>query len=184
MDKVIWIFFAFSIIFISVIITGITLAMSTATIIDNRRDIALQKIDVVNYSVKNELDTILNLGQGIAMNPLVQQYFSEASSQEYGQLNELRSVMQLVIDGNPNINVIEIFKEEEDNRLFSKSKGDTYMAAQKIMHSYEDATETNYFQTRLLYSNDIIFNEQYTLTLYMPVYSTLRLNKKLGGAGH
>ena len=42
MDKVIWIFFAFSIIFISVIITGITLAMSTATIIDNRRDIALQ----------------------------------------------------------------------------------------------------------------------------------------------
>ena len=66
MDKVIWIFFAFSIIFISVIITGITLAMSTATIIDNRRDIALQKIDVVNYSVKNELDTILNLGQGIA----------------------------------------------------------------------------------------------------------------------
>ena len=180
MDKVIWIFFAFSIIFISVIITGITLAMSTATIIDNRRDIALQKIDVVNYSVKNELDTILNLGQGIAMNPLVQQYFSEASSQEYGQLNELRSVMQLVIDGNPNINVIEIFKEEEDNRLFSKSKGDTYMAAQKIMHSYEDATETNYFQTRLLYSNDIIFNEQYTLTLYMPVYSTLRLNKKLG----
>lgn len=180
MDKVIWIFFAFSIIFISVIITGITLAMSTATIIDNRRDIALQKIDVINYSVKNELDTILNLGQGIAMNPLVQQYFSEASSQEYGQLNELRSVMQLVIDGNPNINVIEIFKEEEDNRLFSKSKGDTYMAAQKIMHSYEDATETNYFQTRLLYSNDIIFNEQYTLTLYMPVYSTLRLNKKLG----
>lgn len=180
MDKVIWIFFAFSIIFISVIITGITLAMSTATIIDNRRDIALQKIDVVNYSVKNELDTILNLGQGIAMNPLVQQYFSEASSQEYGQLNELRSVMQLVIDGNPNINVIEIFKEEEDNRLFSKSKGDTYMAAQKIMHSYEGATETNYFQTRLLYSNDIIFNEQYTLTLYMPVYSTLRLNKKLG----
>ena len=96
MDKVIWIFFAFSIIFISVIITGITLAMSTATIIDNRRDIALQKIDVVNYSVKNELDTILNLGQGIAMNPLVQQYFSEASSQEYGQLNELRSVMQQI----------------------------------------------------------------------------------------
>lgn len=180
MDKAIWVFFAFSIIFISVIITGITLAMSTATIIDNRRDMALQKIDVVNYSVKNELDTILNLGQGIAMNPLVQQYFSTANLHEYRQTNELRSVMQLVIDGNPNINVIEIFQEDDDDRLFSKSKGDTYMAAQKIMQSYENATETNYFQTRLLYSNDIIFNGQYTLTLYMPVYSTLRLNKKLG----
>ncbi len=180
LDKKIWMFFVISIIVISATVTAVTLSMTTATVITNRRDLALQQIEVLNRSVKSKLDTILNLELGIAMNPLVQEYLGVDNVSRYGQVNDLRALLQLVIDGNPTIDSIVLFGKGDDTRLFYRSANSVYNMERRIMEKYPDAVETGHYHTRLLYAEDIVPHGFDTLTMYMPVYSTSRLNRQLG----
>lgn len=180
LDKKIKLFFTSFIILVAVMIASVTLAVTTSRNIKNAKEMAAQKIDIVGSSIVQEMNTLAAQGLGLAMNTIVQEYLVNTDTDKMTALtNEVRSVVQTVLDGQPNLNMIEIF-QEDGQKVFFRSYSGYYGARFIVREAYSEAIEGGKSQIKINYTNCFSSNGEYTLTMYIPIYSTTVLNKKIG----
>lgn len=180
LDKKIKLFFAVFIMLVAVIIASVTLAVTTSRNIKNAKEMAAQKIDIVVSSIVQEMNALAAQGLGLAMNAIVQEYLVNTNDDKMTALtNEVRSVVQTVLDGQPNLNMIEIF-QEDGQKVFFRSYSGYYDARFMVRKAYSEAIDGGKSQIKINYTNRFSSNGEYTLTMYIPIYSTTVLNKKIG----
>lgn len=179
LDRKIAVLYTVLILALSLTLTILLTRTAGKIILRDRKDLVCQNVIVAKEAVETELNTILNTGLGIVMSNVVQDYYvSGAAGAE--DMEKIRMLIQMAMDGNSKIELITLFDEYNKTNFYSKSSRARYKAEEEIQEHYEDAADTGYYHTRIYYSNTISTNRSNSLTIYFPVYSTERLNLKYG----
>ncbi len=179
LDKKIAVLYTVLILIVSVSLTISITHTAGNIILRDRKDLVQQNVNVAKESIETELNTILNTGLGIVVSNAVQNYYT-SSALSVSDMENIRMLIQMAMDGNSKIELVALFDDYNKSDFYSKSSTARYKAAEEIKEHYEDATETDYYNTRLYYSDTISTSRSKSLTIYFPVYSTDRLNKKYG----
>lgn len=179
LDKKIAVLYTVLILIVSVSLTISITHTAGNIILRDRKDLVQQNVNVAKESIETELNTILNTGLGIVVSNAVQNYYT-SSTLSVSDMENIRMLIQMAMDGNSKIELVALFDDYNKSDFYSKSSTARYKAAEEIKEHYEDATETDYYNTRLYYSDTISTSRSKSLTIYFPVYSTDRLNRKYG----
>ena len=167
-----------------ILIVSVTLTISIThtagdIILRDRKDLVQQNVNVAKESVETELNTILNTGLGIVVSNAVQNFYT-SSATSISDMENIRMLIQMAMDGNSKIELITLFDDSDKSDFYSKSSTARHKATEEIKEHYENAAETDYYNTRIYYSDTISTSRSNSLTIYFPVYSTERLNQKYG----
>lgn len=180
LDKKLMTLFISFIVLSTVLITCVTLISTTSTLIKNTREMAVQKIEVLNDAIEMELDSLESQAEGLIMNKIVQDYLKNSKTVKSADaVDDIKSAMQMVIDGQPRVKMIELFQEDSELLIF-RSDINKYDARFLVRELYNDAIETGHAKIKMLYTNKLSMRGEYTLVIYLPVFSTTRLNQQLG----
>ena len=137
-----------------ILIVSVTLTISIThtagdIILRDRKDLVQQNVNVAKESVETELNTILNTGLGIVVSNAVQNFYTSSATSS-SDMENIRMLIQMAMDGNSKIELITLFDDSNKSDFFSKSSTARHKATEEIKEHYEDAAETDYYKNLLL----------------------------------
>lgn len=184
LDKKIYFFFTSVLCGISfVMLAGFTFSYLTS-FIKQSNNITENQLSALASNYENTLDTYQEFAVALVIDDAIQEYLysSPSDSNYYSRVNNAKSILQNAINMHSNISFIAVVNNNFNNNLY---KGNIT----KIANNFLRVCKSDYENSRYCYKSGALrmsFNKvyiddnHYTLNVYMPVYSTLKMINEIG----
>lgn len=183
-DKKMKIFISMSII----ITTMVILIVSTVSFIlierNQSRQMAEEKLYSMAFDYEDDFSSYKELAIALVMDSTIQNYLlCDKSKKEtyYSWANSARNTLLNATNVNSNINFISVINEESGDYIY---KGDVTVYTSQFYSNYAKDYKNSHYMglgtMRMSYNNIFSSDEEYTMNIYYPIYSTKKIGKTIG----
>ncbi len=183
-DKKMTLFISLSI----VVTTMVILIVSTVSFVliarNQSRDMAEEQLYSMASNYEAAFTNYKELSFALVMDYTIQSYLTTDKSKKqlyYNQANSARNTLLNATNVNSNINFIAVINENSKDYIY---KGDISLYTSRFYNNYEEdyknSQNMDNGSIRMSFNNVFSNNEEYSLTIYFPIYSTKKIGIRIG----
>lgn len=161
-----------------ILVSGVSTMIS---LINKSAQMAMKEVDAMAANTEDNFMYYYDLIWSINLNDHIQKYLKEESNQQEAVENAY-SVLDNICNMSRNVNFISIEKEENDGFLIKGNSIPNWLPDYKkqIKDDYNNSINMRNNVMRMVYSKTYSTKEEYSLSIYYPLYSNSVIGDRLG----
>ena len=161
-----------------ILVSGVSTMIS---LINKSAQMAMKEVDAMAANTEDNFMYYYDLIWSINLNDHIQEYLKEESNQQEAVENAY-SVLDNICNMNRNVNFISIVKGENNGFLIKGNSIPNWLPDYKkqIKDDYNNSINMRNNVMRMVYSKTYSTKEEYSLSIYYPLYSNSVIGDRLG----
>lgn len=159
-----------------ILVSGITTSISMTT---KSIELVIADTEVCGQRIGNSLDNYFNIAISLMLDKNIQGYLSSNTRNLYDKGN-VRNTLENICNMKSEINFISIMSEVEQLVVGQGIPHWLFQYQEKLQQEYESSKDIGKGGMRLKLTTTFKKNEQYTFSIYCPIYSSKKVGRILG----
>lgn len=183
-DKKMTLFISLSISITTIVILVVSTVSFVLTARNQSRNMAEEQLYSMASNYEAAFANYKELAFAIVMDTTIQSYLNSDKSKKdiyYSLANSARNTLLNTTNVNANINFIAVINENSGDYIY---KGDVSLYTSRFYNNYEaDYKNSKHMDSgslRMSFNNVFSNNEEYSLNIYFPMYSTKKIGQEIG----